>query len=67
MKILLLNVSNTYNYGSMMMGENFISYFNKISGIQNQYYVETEDETKIERLKQATGIDQIYFVKMNST
>ncbi|SCN26458.1 colanic acid biosynthesis protein [Clostridium sp. N3C] len=66
MKILLLNVSNTYNYGSMMMGENFISYFNKISGIQNQYYVETEDETNIERLKQATGIDQIYFVKMNS-
>lgn len=31
MKVYIYNCSNTFNYGSMMMGENFISYFNEIT------------------------------------
>jgi len=50
----------------MMMGENFISYFNNVTGKKNNYYVETMDEVNIERLRNATNIKEIYSVKMNS-
>ena len=50
----------------MMMGENFISYFNKVSGTRNKYFVETNDDINVIRLKKATGIEQIYPVEMNS-
>lgn len=50
----------------MMMGENFISYFNKVTGAVNNYYVETEDEINIIRLKNATGINEIYPVTIDS-
>ncbi|MDR6121165.1 colanic acid/amylovoran biosynthesis protein [Bacillus sp. SLBN-46] len=66
MNIYIYNCSNTFNYGSMMMGENFVSYFNKILKEKNNYYVETNDELNIKRLKEATGIDEIFPVKMNS-
>lgn len=66
MNIYIYNCPNTFNYGSMMMGENFISFFNKISGTKNNYFVETYDEVNINRLKEATGIDEIYSVEMDS-
>lgn len=66
MNIYIYNCSNTFNYGSMMMGENFISYFNKILGTKNNYYVETENKINIIRLREASGIDEIYPVKFDS-
>lgn len=66
MNIYIYNCSNTFNYGSMMMGENFISYFNKVSGVKNNYYVETEDEINVERLKNATKVNEIYPARTNS-
>ncbi|WP_192796823.1 polysaccharide pyruvyl transferase family protein [Pradoshia sp. D12] len=50
----------------MMMGENFISYFNKISKTKNNFYVETDNEINIKRLKKATDIDEIFPVKMGA-
>jgi colanic acid/amylovoran biosynthesis protein len=66
MNIYICNCSNTFNYGSMMMCENFMCYFDKVSGGINRYYVETEHGINTERLKHATGIDEIYPVAMNS-
>ncbi|PRR84089.1 polysaccharide pyruvyl transferase family protein [Clostridium vincentii] len=66
MNIYIYNCSNTFNYGSMMMGENFISYFNKITGTKNNYYLETVEEINIKRIIEATGINEIYSVGMNS-
>lgn len=66
MNIYIYNCSNTFNYGSMMMGENFINYFNEITGKTHNYYVETEDEKNIKRLKESTSINEIYSVTMNS-
>ena len=60
MNILIKNLSNTYNYGSMMMGENIITYFNKYSKNVINYYIETDDEVHIKRLKNATNYDRIY-------
>ncbi|MGH4139642.1 polysaccharide pyruvyl transferase family protein [Clostridium sp.] len=65
MNIYVYNCPNTFNYGSMMMGENFISSFNNITGEKNKYYVETDDSINIERLKAATGINEIYAVEQN--
>jgi len=66
MNVYLYNCSDTFNYGSMMMGENFISYFNITSGNKNKYYVETSNEINIGRLKNATGVNEIYSVKMDA-
>lgn len=66
MKIYIYNCPNTFNYGSMMMGENFISYFNKVSNTDNKYFVETDNKENTDRLKKATGISEIYNVDMNS-
>jgi len=66
MNIYVYNCPNTFNYGSMMMGENFISSFNKLTNNNNKFYVETDDEINITRLKEATGINDIYAVKQNS-
>lgn len=66
MNVYIYNCSNTFNYGSMMMGENFISYFDNISGVKNKYYVETLNEVNIRRLKKATQVSEIYPVKMNA-
>ena len=60
MKILIMNAGNTYNYGAMMMAENFISYFNnKFSDIE--FYIEDCKQADLDRLKEATEIDAIYF------
>lgn len=66
MNIYILNCPNTYNYGSMMMGENFIKYFNEITNTNNNYYVETDDNENIQRLKLATGVEEIFCVKTDS-
>ena len=66
MNIYIYNCPNTFNYGSMMMGENFISYFNKVTSKKNSYYVESMNEININRLKEATSISEIYSVSMNS-
>ncbi|MCB2293949.1 polysaccharide pyruvyl transferase family protein [Clostridium algoriphilum] len=66
MNIYVYNCPNTFNYGSMMMGENFVSYFNKITGEKNNYFVETDDEVNITRLREATEINEIYPVLQNS-
>ncbi|MCH4826785.1 polysaccharide pyruvyl transferase family protein [Planococcus halocryophilus] len=60
MNIYIYNCSNTLNYGSMMMGENFISYFNKETPQKNNFFVETLNDKHIDRLKEATGINDIY-------
>lgn len=65
MNIYVYNCPNTFNYGSMMMGENFISSFNKITSGKNRFYVETDDEVNINRLQEATGISEIYAVQQN--
>ncbi|QOX65168.1 polysaccharide pyruvyl transferase family protein [Anoxybacterium hadale] len=66
MNIYIFNCSNTFNYGSMMMGENFIRYFNAVSGKRHVYYVETDDEINIQRLKYAARYDEIHGVEFNS-
>lgn len=65
MKVYISNCPNTFNYGSMMMGENFITYFNKACGLENRYYVETSDDRNIQRLIDATGSTDIHPVPMN--
>ncbi len=67
MRIYLLNASNTYNYGSMMMAENFITYYNKATGQSHTYFVETDDPVNTrERLCQATGYEDIQVCPMGS-
>ena len=67
MNIYLLNAPNTYNYGSMMMAENFIYYFDKACNTRNEYYVETDDLKNTQaRLRNATGMDNIHTVPMGS-
>jgi len=58
MKILLLNASNTLNYGSMMLAENFITYFDPEQ--RHEFFVETDrpDETA-RRLRDATSHPKI--------
>ena len=65
MNVYICNCPNTFNYGSMMMGENFITYFNKACGLENRYYVETRDDKNIQRLMDATGSSDIHPVPMN--
>ena len=59
MKVLIMNVYNTYNYGSMMMAENFISYLIK-NGLKASFYIENATKDNLERLKKATGYSKIY-------
>lgn len=65
MKVYVLNCSNTFNYGSMMMGENFIKYFNEINTTRNMFYFETDNCENIERLKNASEFEHIYQVNSN--
>jgi polysaccharide pyruvyl transferase WcaK-like protein len=61
--LLLLEACNTYNYGSMMMVENFIHYSHQ-KDPEIQYYVVAEDEVHINRIKEATGLgEQIFYIK----
>lgn len=65
MNIYVLNCSNTFNYGSMMMGENFIKYFNEMNTAHNNFYFETNDYENIERLKKASEYEHVFQVKPN--
>jgi len=59
MKILLKNIPNTYNYGSMMMAENIITYLNK--NIKNiEFYTEAVAESDLIRLRKATKYKKIF-------
>lgn len=60
MKILMMYVSNTYNYGTMMMAENLITYINKKVGNKIEYYIDAATIDHLDRLKQATKYDNIY-------
>jgi len=66
MNIYIYNCNNTFNYGSMMMGENFISYLDKISKTKNKYFVETNDNVNTKRLREATGLKNIHSADMDS-
>ena len=67
MNIYILNCPNTYNYGSMMMAENFIYYFEKTSNNKNTYFIETNDIKNTQnRLREATGINNIFGVCENA-
>ena len=65
-KILLMNAFNTYNYGTMMMAENIITYFNKNMKVIPKFYIECTNEDNINRMKKATGCD-IYMDKWISS
>lgn len=59
MKIYIANISNTYNYGSMMMAEVMINYLHaNIKGLE--IYVDNNKNEDLDRLKQATGVSKIY-------
>jgi len=61
-KIGILRCSNTYNYGSMMLGENAIYYLNKIlkrKKIEPIFLIYTNCLENIGRLKKATGCSNI--------
>jgi len=63
MKILLMNAYNTYNYGAMMMVENFITYMNERVP-ELEFYIECATEDNLNRIKEGTGYDLIYPDKM---
>lgn len=63
MRYLLLDAGNTYNYGSMMMVENFIHYLQTFGG-ENQFYISTNDEIHVKRLIEATGYERIFVVNI---
>ncbi len=65
-KILLMNAFNTYNYGTMMMAENIITYFKKKMKTIPKFYIEYTSEENANRLKYATGCD-IYIDKLISS
>ena len=61
MKILLNHITNTYNYGSMMMAENVITYLKQYLGKDEiEFYTDCKTEQDISRLKQATKYEKIY-------
>jgi colanic acid/amylovoran biosynthesis protein len=49
----------------MMMGENFIKYFNEINTTRNKFYFETDNYENIDRLKKASEFKHVYQVKPN--
>ncbi len=53
MNIYLYNCANTYNYGSMMMAENFMAGLNRVSRTPHRYYVETGSDDHVRRLREA--------------
>lgn len=66
MKIYIKNVSNTFNYGSMMMAENLITYLNKELSILPKYYIDAKEEIHVTRLKESTKYHEIYMDKAYS-
>ena len=61
-KIGILYCPNTYNYGSMMLGESTIYYLNKMlkkKGISPIFLVYTSRLENVDRLKRATNCSNI--------
>lgn len=66
MKILILHVANTFNYGTMMMAQNLINTLKDSTEQEISFYTDIKDDDNMKRLKEATGIEKIYFdEKMN--
>ena len=62
MKFIIERIHSTFNYGSLMMAVNTISEINK--KIPNsEFYVDSQTEEDLERLKREIGTDKIYFFK----
>jgi len=63
MKIYITNISNTYNYGSMMMAEVLMNYIDaNISNVS--FYIDAKTIDHVDRLKYATGLNNIYLDKI---
>lgn len=60
MKILLKNCGNSYNYGTMMMAENLISFLVSNCKESFEFYIQDTTNDDIERYKIATSYDKIY-------
>lgn len=61
MNILIKNAYNTFNYGSMMMVENVITYLNKfLKETEINFYIDTNDDIHINRLREATNHKNIF-------
>lgn len=61
-KILIMHMSNTLNYGSMMMGENIIHYISK--NIKNvEFFIDAKEVFHIDRLKEASCYKDIFLDK----
>lgn len=72
MKILILQVYNTYNYGTAMMGINIAHYISKINIDKNiEIYVDCITEDNIRRFKDSMEIDNVkmndIFIRKNKT
>lgn len=63
MKIYIRNISNTLNYGSMMMAENIITYLNQKLPGNPAYYIDADEEIHVKRLKESTTYSEIYMDK----
>lgn len=62
MKFIIERIHSTFNYGSLMMAVNTMSEINK--KIPNsEFYVDSQTEEDLERLKKEIGTDKIYFFK----
>ena len=60
MNVLIKNISNTYNYGSMMMAENLITYLVKNINKNINFYIDADKEEHSNRLKEATNYNNIF-------
>ncbi len=61
MKILLKHISNTFNYGSMMMAENTIQYFKNKLNNDIEFYIDAKEDRDLNRLKESTKHEKIFF------
>lgn len=62
-KYLITNIPNTLNYGSAMMAINLIYYFYQHSSKRIQFYCDAKNEFHLNRLKEETGLNNIYQFK----
>ena len=53
-KIVILHVPNTFNYGSAMMGINFIHYFSSMTDIDVEFICDASTEEDIKRMVEET-------------
>lgn len=62
MKIKIEHISNTFNYGSLMMAINTLNYiYQNIEDIS--FYVDNNNAEEVERLRKETYIEEIYSAK----